>query len=55
VAGQGLGDSHEGKAGTTALFQALTAATRLKLVPLIPRISIEAVEFDWDHADPRIG
>lgn len=34
------------------LDEALAADERIELLPLIPRISVEAVEFNWDHADP---
>ena len=34
------------------LDEALVADKRIELLPLIPRISMAAAEFNWEHADP---
>jgi PIN domain nuclease of toxin-antitoxin system len=32
--------------------EALTADARIELVPLLPRMSVEAVRLSWDHPEP---
>jgi PIN domain nuclease of toxin-antitoxin system len=32
--------------------EALAADPRVEVVPLLPRISVEAVRLSWDHGDP---
>jgi len=32
--------------------EALTQDSRIELLPLLPRIAIEAVQLSWDHPDP---
>jgi PIN domain nuclease of toxin-antitoxin system len=36
----------------TWIDEALSADARVEQVPLLPRISVEAVRLSWDHRDP---